>query len=265
MVVLCGYSQNGHDYHPLKFGLDVVVHPEWQGQGLGGRLYGHVVAALKEHGPERLSIWTREDLVRSVRFATDRGHTENMREWGSRLDVTAFDPTAFETACTSVRDAGIEIRSLPEIETDEDYLHRLIEVEHAIQIDVPGSDSPLIPTPEQFMASVLSSPTLLPGAYLVAVSGGEYVGMSNLWRVSPDDPEASLGTGLTGVRREYRRRGIATAMKVHALRWCKEQGYSEVRTSNEVDNPMFAINERLGFVKDPAWVEYMKVLREESL
>ncbi len=52
-------------------------------------------------------------------------------------------------------------------------------------------------------------------------------------------------------------------MKVHALRWCTENGYTEVRTENEVNNPMFTINERLGFVKDPAWIQFTTVLKEE--
>jgi len=70
-----------------------------------------------------------------------------------------------------------------------------------------------------------------------------------------------LRTGVTGVRREYRRRNIALALKVRALEFGKSQGYRQVITENEINNQgMIAINDRLGFVKNPAWLHYLKRL-----
>jgi len=226
-------------------------------------MYEHVVSALEPLGPARLSTWAPEDMARSVRFITDRGYTETMREWPSRLDLTTFDPTACAEAEAKARGAGVVLRSLPEIERDDDCVQRLRDLQHALECDVPGSDEPLKRELEHFRAACLYNPVLLPEAYVVAVADGEYVGMSYLWMHDPADPGTYLGTGLTGVRRAYRRRGVAMAMKVRALGWCKEQGYREVRTWNEINNPMFAINERLGFVNDPALVVYEKVLKEE--
>jgi GNAT superfamily N-acetyltransferase len=68
-----------------------------------------------------------------------------------------------------------------------------------------------------------------------------------------------LRTGLTGVRRAYRRRGLALALKVRSLAFAKEQGYRRVITENESNNRgMLHINEELGFVKNPAWIHYVK-------
>ena len=97
---------------------------------------------------------------------------------------------------------------------------------------------------------------MLPPGYFVAVDGDEYVGTSNLW-LSPE-PDV-LRTGLTAVRRAYRRRGIAFALKVRSLEFAKAHGYKRVQTENELNNRgMLAINDELGFVRNPAWVHYLK-------
>ena len=57
----------------------------------------------------------------------------------------------------------------------------------------------------------------------------------------------------TGVRREHRRQGIALALKLKTIAWAKRIGYSQIQTWNEANNQgMLGINERLGFVRQPA-------------
>ena len=74
-----------------------------------------------------------------------------------------------------------------------------------------------------------------------------------------------LHTDDTGVHREYRRRGIATALKRHALAWAKRTGYDEVRTFNESSNrAMLTINESLRFEKFPGWLGYCANLEAEN-
>jgi GNAT superfamily N-acetyltransferase len=99
-------------------------------------------------------------------------------------------------------------------------------------------------------------PSLWPGGYFIAVDGDAFVGVSHLWR-SPEP--AVLRTGLTGSLRTHRRRGIALALKVRALSAAKSAGYHYAKTENEFNNVgMLAINDTLGFKKNPAWVHYAK-------
>jgi GNAT superfamily N-acetyltransferase len=59
--------------------------------------------------------------------------------------------------------------------------------------------------------------------------------------------------------RSHRRRGIAVGLKVHALKFAKDLGYKRTITENAAVNVgMLAINGQLGFVRNPAWVRYVK-------
>jgi GNAT superfamily N-acetyltransferase len=103
-----------------------------------------------------------------------------------------------------------------------------------------------------FVETLRSNPKILPDAYFVAVHDGEYVGQSVLWANRAD---AGLDTGLTGVRRAYRRRGVALALKLRGIDYARRHGHPLIRTGNDSHNlPMLSINERLGFVKQPAWI-----------
>src|SRR5947208_922858 len=85
VVGVADHGQSSGMYHPQKFWIGVTVHPEHQGQGLGRMLYGHLMEALAPDEPLSLRCGVRADMERSVRFLADRGFTELMRTWESRL------------------------------------------------------------------------------------------------------------------------------------------------------------------------------------
>jgi GNAT superfamily N-acetyltransferase len=53
---------------------------------------------------------------------------------------------------------------------------------------------------------------------------------------------------MTAVRRAWRGRGIAGALKAAEISWALASGYTELRTSNEERNaPINCLNARLGY------------------
>jgi mycothiol synthase len=93
----------------------------------------------------------------------------------------------------------------------------------------------------------------LPGGSFVALHGGRIVGFSGLMR--HDNPGVAED-GLTVVTREWRRRGLAMALKRLELAWAAEHGFTEVLTWTQRGNEgMRAVNERLGY-------EYRTVARK---
>jgi GNAT superfamily N-acetyltransferase len=113
---------------------------------------------------------------------------------------------------------------------------------------------------EYFIEHTLQSPNLLPDAYFVAVHDGNYVGTSALWA---SQAGSDLYTGLTGVKRAYRQKGIALALKLRGIAYARAHAHPLIKTWNESNNrAILSINERLGYAKQPAWISYVKVLKE---
>jgi len=79
---------------------------------------------------------------------------------------------------------------------------------------------------------------------VVALAGDEVVGFSGLCRT----PAGAVEDGLTVVRRDWRRRGLAEALKRAKLAWAVEHGVAEITTWTQTGNEaMRALNERLGY------------------
>jgi len=87
----------------------------------------------------------------------------------------------------------------------------------------------------------------LPGGSIVALVGDRVVGYAGL--LAWNDDETRAENGLTAVDREWRRRGLATALKRRQLTWASANGIRELVTWTQTGNEgMRSVNEGLGYV-----------------
>ena len=249
----CGHTFWSFD--PDKYFITVQVHPEAQNQGIGSALYDFLLDELRPRKPTKLVSFTRENREVAIRFLQQRGFKQVMRIPVSRLESSTFDAGRFAQKLERVADSGIAIKTLQELSADDaDWRRKVYELEWECVQDVPSTD-PLTKQPfEQFEKRTLGNPSLLPDAWLVAVDGDHYVGLSVLWKNLATD--RLLETGLTGVVRSHRRQGIATAMKVRAIQYAQAHGGAAIETDNEENNPMFQLNLQLGFEPQPAYLDF---------
>lgn len=250
-------------FHPRKFGMEIQVRPDARRQGIGTALWRKVAEALRDR--EAISVKTQvwDAMPSGLAFAGRIGFREVMRAWESRLDVAGFDFPAFRPALDRAPAGGVEITTLAaERAKSHEHLRRLHAVEAEIASDVPRPPDD-VHTPVPFglwMEQVVEAPWSIPQAYFIAGVDGEYAGVSSLFRPQVGD---WLNQGLTGVRRPFRSRGIATALQVRTVEHARDVGVREIRTWNEIDNRrILAINAKFGFVHQPAWITWRKDLEE---
>lgn len=263
LVAVASYAEPSWSYRPGKYHIDIDVDPAWQRQGIGTLIYEHImdVLANRSPAPTLLTTTTRENLPQSIRFLEKRGFQRVMRTPTSEIDLTTFDPTNYAEVVERVLAGGIEIHTVAALkEEDPDWEQKLYELDWEGTQDEPQPDAPTQMSREEYRKWFLEKPEVLLEGWFVAVdkTTGAYVGMSELQR-NLEDAER-LNTGFACVARAYRRRGIATALKVKGLEFAKGFGAKRIRTGNEEHNPMLQINLRVGFQPLPAWLAYEKRL-----
>jgi len=263
---IVGYSETFHQrwaFVPENYSLELVVAPAARRRGIGTALYESAVTVLGGRGAHWIRNGVKETEAGGVAFARAIGAVELDPHWESRLDLASFEAAPFGGASGRVAAAGVVITTLAaEMARDPEALRNAYELHESARLDVPGPDRSTRGTYERFEEETLRSPAALPEAHFIAVRDGRYVGESALAKEGTDP--GVIYQHLTGVLREERGKGIAMALKLRTIEHATHAGFREIRTWNSsINRPMLAINDALGFVRQPEWLTFAKDLSSE--
>ena len=215
----------------------VTVPPRNRRRGAGTAFYSAISDWARERGLETLEAVLADNDPDSLAFAERRGFVEERREKGVALDLTTIEPPPVEPP------AGVEIVSW----ADRPELARgLFEVSVEASPDVPGYEDEQHEPFEAWLEHDMQGPGDPPEATFVAVAGDEVVGYAK-FSLSTTSTKSAYHD-LTAVKRDWRGRGIARALKSAQIGWAKANGYEQLRTANDERNTaMRRLNEQLGF------------------
>ncbi len=220
--------------------------PAGRGQGVGSALYRSASGWLRERGIAEIEVPVHGDDDAGRAFAERRGFVEAGHDSYALLDLAGYDPPPVDPP------PGIQVVSWAE---RPELARGIYEVACEAGPDVPGEDADVEPF-DDWLAHEMLGPGDLPEATFLALAGDEVVGYAkfSLTRARP----THAAHDMTGVKRAWRRRGIAGALKRAQIAWAKQAGYTLLHTQNELRNePIRRLNERLGYRFVPGRV-YMR-------
>jgi mycothiol synthase len=210
-----------------RFFLAPRVLPDRRRSGVGTALLRELVAHAESYVDE-VSLVIEDEGSRA--FAERFGFLEVGRQVEQVKVLGEDSPVASLPA-------GVEVVSVDERPELLREAYELASEGYAdLATDRPASIS---------LTQWLHEEATLPKGSFVALAGGEIVGFSGL--LEHDNP-GTAEDGLTVVRREWRLRGLALALKQLELAWAAGNGYTEVVTWTQRDNEgMRRLNELLGY------------------
>lgn len=232
--VACGFVEPWGD---LSQG-DLAVVPARRGGGIGSALFSEISARARELGRTEIQGEVQESDDESRAFFDRRGFVPVGGEKAVVLELEGIEPPGPEPP------EGVRIVTRAEMPDRLDDMYAL-----ATQAgeDIPGSAGDQ--SYERWRAMDIDRPNCLPELCFLALAGDEVIGYAFLL----DSGERAFH-GLTVTRRDWRRKGVATALKQTEIAAAKQAGFKRLLTESEERNdPMRQLNEKLGFVPAPEW------------
>lgn len=223
---------------------EVRVVVDARGRGVGSALLAELSGWARGLGYSELTGPVKEVDRDSLRWVERRGFTEVGRNSRLVLDLTAIAAPRVEAP------PGVEIASWAQRPGVERGIY---EVAREAYPDVPGEEDAEVATFEEWLAMDMQGAGDRPEATFVALAGDEVVAYAKL-SLSLARPAVAMHD-MTGVKRAWRGRGIAGALKAAEIAWAVENGYERLETDNEERNePIRRLNERYGYVVEPGSV-----------
>jgi GNAT superfamily N-acetyltransferase len=215
----------------------LVVVPDARKRGIGSAMFAEIAALARASDRDELAGEARESDEVSRAYCERRGFRVIGGEKAVALDLAAIE------APTPTPPPGVRIVCRAD---RMDIVDELYPVGADAAEDIPGHSGR--PTYEQWRAIDIDRPTRDPELFFIALAGDEPVGYATMDNFGQDAYH-----GLTTVARNWRHRGVATALKHAQIAKAKRAGFRRLVTASEERNaPMRNLNAKLGYRPAPS-------------
>lgn len=247
---------------PGTLSSEFYVDTEHRQQGIGAGLLTRVMDWATEHQANLLMSEIKDWIPESLPFASKRGFQVDAHVYELRLDLEGASPADSNDFLNLLCDSGLSFFTLAEASLpQEDALRKLYELYLETLRDNPGHVGGL-PDFSEWQQEAFPDDRTSPELVFLAADGDHFVGVTTLFLT--EEPGV-LYTDYTGVQQRYRGRGIARALKLLSFREAKKRGAHTMSTETEAKNdPMQAVNQKLGYIPGKGHYRIIRKLRRES-
>lgn len=244
-----GFALVGWHSDPGIATVEAWTVPSGRGAGTGTAMLDALLAWAADRGSVGADSHVAEDDPDSLAWAGRRGFRETGRSSLRVLDLRSTPERPIAPP------EGIEIAPWAERPGIE---RELYDVFCEAAPDEPGAEAAEIPPFAEWLTSDMSGSSDRRDAVFVALAGDAVVGYAKL---SIDDDTGRIAWhDLSAVRRAWRGRGIAGALKRAQIAWARGQGFERLQTQNEQRNtPIVRLNEQLGYVVAPGRIRLRRL------
>ena len=215
---------------------DVRVSPAARGCGIGSALLDELQRRADALGGPTLEVEVRDDDPGSLGWTEQQGFREAGRSVRLALDLTSIEEPAVAAP------DGIEIVTWAE---RPELAQGIYDVACEAYPDEPGSGDVEMEPFEGWLSQDMQGSGDRPDAVFVALAGDEVAGYAKL---AMSVREGYVMHDMTGVKRSFRGRGIASALKRAEIAWAQREGFRTLETFNdELNAPIRALNEKHGY------------------
>ncbi len=264
VVGMGALSHSVSNYHPQKYWIWVGVRKAARGEGIGSALFSSLEMEARVRRATTLWVSVKERDARERAFVERRGFVPQRSTFLSKLDLQSANLNDPGGVGSKLESDGLRWSTLEgEGPKDPKVRRAVYALSQTCSRDTPrvGDFSPT--TFEDFEAWYLDESMMMPAGFFLAIDRGEYVGLSNL--LIDQLRSDTLRIGFTGVLPAYRGRGIAAELKRRAAEFARKAGYRYLLTGNDsMNQPILAINQRMGFQPDIVWLTCEKTLEPRS-
>jgi len=242
--------------------FNIILDPQFHNNGYRKLLYKEMLKKIKEFDGNKLfgHVYDHPNYKNHQNLLIKEGFSlvQTNREYS--CEIEKINTKKYRPLIKKLELEGIIFYdSRDEMQNFTNHFQKLEELEWKLDQDIPipdGVNHTRMPF-NQWKKVCLDFYKNSYGVDIVAVKNKKYIGSTYL-EVYPKAEPHKAWTGHLGVLREFRRKGIATALKIKAIEALLKKGVTEIRTDNEENNPMYKINVALGFKPVPFSLEYIK-------
>jgi GNAT superfamily N-acetyltransferase len=226
-----------------RYNIHIDVHPEHQRHGIGSTLYKDALDFAQANGLLSLYAYVFENRPGGLDFAKKKGFVITRQAIHARLNVASFNEQAFVTYLSENESSGIQFSTLAHLGENLENRRLLYELNNICSADIPGR-GPFFSF-EEYCKWRFESPAYTPNGVIVARDDDKWVGMS---AATYHQKGSFVFNEMTGVLPQYRRRGIAIALKLLVTRFARSVGAETIRTFNDSANKsILGVNHRMGY------------------